>query len=364
VLLAQYLGSTTGTLRGRVTDAITGKPIRWANVTIAGTGHSSVTDESGAYVIGGVPDGTYRVVAIFPGYETAERRGVRIATGKVARVDLVIGEALLAVEATAITRSSSRGTFNVDAPPSLPPARAGSETEVVEAPALVPHLEAEITESAFAANLVIPKPVDLETGAEPKRSLVVREKLPGRFVLEAVPRLSDHVFVKGTLTNSLDAPLLPGAVDVYVESIPAGGAAAVSNFVGQDRLDGVASGEELTMHFGVDQNVKVEQELVSKEVLSKRNSKRTKVRYRYAIVAESFRRDPVELWIVDRVPVSVMKDIRVQGLEMTPEPDEMAEDGLVTWKLMIEPGQRREISTEYVVVYPSEFSAGVLGLEE
>jgi uncharacterized protein (TIGR02231 family) len=138
----------------------------------------------------------------------------------------------------------------------------------------------------------------------------------------------------------------------------------VSNFVGQDRLDGVATGEELTMYFGVDQNVKIEQKLESKVVLSRENSKKTKVRYRYSIAAESFRRESAELRIIDRVPVSAMRDIEIDDIEIDPEPAEISEDGIVTWELDIGPGQRREIMTEYVVEYPSDFSPGVLGLEE
>lgn len=241
--------------------------------------------------------------------------------------------------------------------------RASEVKDYVEPPS-IPHVGAELLGSEFAANLVIPKPIDLETGAEPRRSLVVRERIPGAFVLQAVPRLSEHVFVKGTLTNPLAIPLLPGAAEVYVETVPEGSGAKVSNFVGKDRIEAVAAGEEFEMYLGVDQNVKVEHVLKKKETLSKAKSKTAKVRYTYLISVESFRRGTTELWIADRVPVSTMREIKIENVKLVPEPAEQTEEGLLTWKLHMEPGETREISIEYVVEYPSHLSPVRLGLEE
>ena len=240
--------------------------------------------------------------------------------------------------------------------------RAGEVDYYVEP--TIPHVGAELLGSEFAANLVIPKPIDLETGAEPRRSLVVRERIPGRFVLQAVPRLSEHVFVKGTLTNPLAIPLLPGAAEVYVETVPAGSSTKVSNFVGTDRIEAVAAGEEFEMYLGVDQNVKVEHILKKKETISKAKSKTAKVRYTYLISVESFRRGTTELRIADRVPVSTMREVKIEDLEFVPEPTEQTDEGLLTWKLQMEHGESREISIEYVVEYPSHLSPAGLGLEE
>jgi uncharacterized protein (TIGR02231 family) len=210
---------------------------------------------------------------------------------------------------------------------------------------------------------VIPKPVELETGGEPRRSMVVRQRIAGEFVLHAVPRLSDHVFVRGAFHNPLEIPILPGTAEVYVETVPEGSASEVSDYVGREVLPAVASGEGFAMHLGVDQNTKVEQKR-EKEILSKLDSKKRKVEYRYVTSAESFRRSPAALWIVDRIPVSTMKDVKVDDVRIVPIPDERGEDGILTWKLSLEPGQRQEIVTEYVIEHPSGITAGSLGLEE
>jgi hypothetical protein len=375
-LIPLYVGGTTGSVRGRVTDASTGAPLPYADVLVVGTPRGGTADKDGVYAIAEVPAGTHTVQFSYMGYKTVRKSRVRVSVGRVARVDvalepmpLVVEEmavmadrAMIAVEPTSTSRTMAaqpgivhEGELHL---------RGGRSDETrYEVPA-VPHVEAEVLGSEFAANLVIPLPIDLETGAEPRRSLVVRKRIPGSFVLRAVPRLSEHVFVRGTLENPLDVPLLPGAAETYVETRPEGSNAKISNFVGKDRIDAVAPGEQFEMYLGIDQNVKVAHELAKKEVLSKASSKTTKVRYSYVITAESFRRGAAEIQIEDRVPVSVMREVKIDDLKIEPEPDELTEEGLATWRFKLNRGESREVSIAYVVEYPSHMSSESLGLEE
>ncbi|MCK4409812.1 MAG: mucoidy inhibitor MuiA family protein, partial [Candidatus Eisenbacteria sp.] len=342
----------------------------YANVSVRGTASGAVTNTDGVYVISDVTAGSYTLQVSYMGYRTAKKSRVRVSVGRVERVDFALEqEALMADEvkvsamrATTAEALATQPGVVLEGELHVRGGRAGEVDYYVEP--TIPHVGAELLGSEFAANLVIPKPIDLETGAEPRRSLVVRERIPGRFVLQAVPRLSEHVFVKGTLTNPLAIPLLPGAAEVYVETVPAGSSTKVSNFVGTDRIEAVAAGEEFEMYLGVDQNVKVEHILKKKETISKAKSKTAKVRYTYLISVESFRRGTTELRIADRVPVSTMREVKIEDLEFVPEPTEQTDEGLLTWKLQMEHGESREISIEYVVEYPSHLSPAGLGLEE
>ena len=369
-LLPLYVGGTTGTIRGRVTDASTGRSLPYANVSVLGTASGSISNVDGVYVISDVPAGSHTLQASYMGYRAAKKSRVRVSVGRVERVDFALDPAELMADEVKV-RAISTVREAVATQPGVVVegelhVRGGraSEVEYYVDPLAVLHVGAELLGSEFAANLVIPKPIDLETGAEPRRSLVVRERIPGRFILQAVPRLSEHVFVKGTLTNPLAIPLLPGAAEVYVETVPEGGSAKVSNFVGQDRMEAVAAGEEFEMYLGVDQNVKVEHIMKKKETISKAKSKTAKVRYTYLISVESFRRGTTELRIADRVPVSTMREVKIENLKFVPEPSEQTDEGLLTWELQMEHGEKREISIEYVVEYPSHMSPVSLGLEE
>ncbi len=369
-LIPLFVGGTTGAIRGRVTAASSGMALRFANVSVVGTASGSLTDADGVFAISDVPAGSHTVLVWYMGYRTARKSGVRVGVGRVSRVDFALEEEYIEAEDVQITATrrsvealATQPGVVVDGELHVRGGRASEVKAYVDAIS-VPHVEAELLGSEFAANLVIPKPIDLETGAEPRRSLVVTRRIPGRFVLQAVPRLSEHVFVKGTLENPLAIPLLPGAAEMYVETVPEGSNAKVSNFVGKDRIEAVGAGEEFEMYLGVDQNVKVEHALKKKETLSRESSKTTKVRYTYLITAESFRRGSADLRVSDRIPVSTMKEVKITDLTVVPEPDERSEDGLVSWLLRMDPGMKREISVEYVVEYPSHMSATSLGLEE
>jgi hypothetical protein len=118
------------------------------------------------------------------------------------------------------------------------------------------------------------------------------------------------------------------------------------------------------MHLGVDQNVKVDYELRSREVLSRAKSATARVRYDYVMTIESFKRESAEVWVLDRVPVTVMKDVKVDAIEIVPPPVRRDEDGLLAWQLTLAPGGRQELSVQYEVEYPASMTPRDLGLDE
>ncbi len=371
-LFPHMLGAVAGELSGRVTDATTGSPLAFANVSLVGTPYGGMTNRDGFYEVKGIKSGTYTVRVSFMGYESGTRMDVRILAGTGKRLDFslrpvtirgseVVVEAERPLSADVRALATQPGVVTRDGEIHVRGGRSSEVKHYVEDDR-AEYAEMAVAGSEFAANLVIAKPVDLESGAEPRRVLVAQRRIPGEFVREATPRLSDHVFVSGTLENPLDVPILKGNAEVYVVSRPAGGGPTVTNFVGKDFLEDVAPGEEFTMHLGADQSLTVEQE-VTRDVLSRSGDRKTKIRYTVTIAAESHRSEPVTLRVLDRVPVSMMKDVEVDDVEIEPEPGEWTDEGLLTWDLELGPGGSREIRIDYVVEFPSEFSAEAINLE-
>ncbi|HEU0077188.1 MAG TPA: carboxypeptidase-like regulatory domain-containing protein, partial [Longimicrobiaceae bacterium] len=92
----------TGTVRGRVVDAATRRPIPEAQVTIAGTARRAVTDAEGEFSLAGVPAGSLGVQAAKIGYAPATAR-VTLAAGGTAVADLSLGATALALEELVVT---------------------------------------------------------------------------------------------------------------------------------------------------------------------------------------------------------------------------------------------------------------------
>lgn len=371
----QYLGvlGQTGRIFGQVFDAGTGDPLPYANVALVGTKLGAMALTDGTYAITNVPVGTYTVKAMMMGYRSRQRGRVTIEPGKSALVNFELEGTVIAktqeivvdadVPEVEVKTSKARetlggGNIHVRGGRSGEVSRkfGSAAADIPPPPPPVPYLEAEVTSSEFAANLQIKKPVDFETGAEPKRSLVIRERFPGDFSLYAVPSLSEHVYIEGTFENMLDVPLLSGQSEVYIETRPKDTLNRVTNFVGKEMIEPVAAGEEFTIHLGIDQDFRVEYKLEKKEQLTKEGKKYKKIRYHYLITVESFKKDVAIVRLEDRLPVSLMKEIKVVDETIEPKPDKRDDDGVMGWKLPLAPGEKVEVRIAYTITFPGDWT--------
>lgn len=71
IALVKASNSTTATVRGVVTDLVTGNPISGASVTVLGTSLAATTGNDGSYQLANVPVGVATLVASAPGYAAA-----------------------------------------------------------------------------------------------------------------------------------------------------------------------------------------------------------------------------------------------------------------------------------------------------
>lgn len=375
-------------IAGRVIDARSGKPLAFANIAIVGARLGAMTQADGTYRIENVPVGAYEVKAMMMGYRPSTRRGVLVAAGRVVNAGFALEEATVGrtheVVAEAVALKSGivktgdelhvRGGRSRDVQMKLNELSvddalgdrvvgtssdvrqrvSGGSEEIDSSVEALPltYEEAAVASSDFSANLQIKTPLDLESGAEPKRALVVRDRLAGAVTRHAAPSVSEHVFLEGSFRNSLAVPLLPGVAEVYVESTPAGASNRVSTFVGREALGGVAPDQAFTVHLGVDQSVAVSRKLDRKEYLTKSGGKTSRIRYRYVIELESFRKDSCEVRIEDRVPVSASAEIKISDIEIVPPPAEQKESGIVTWKVALPPGGKRSLAIAYTIAFP------------
>jgi uncharacterized protein (TIGR02231 family) len=237
---------------------------------------------------------------------------------------------------------------------------AADRAELEEAPA--EQAVADISSSEFAANFRIPQSVDLESGGEPRRARILQDSFTGELSRYSAPRFSQNTYIKGEVENHLEAPLLKGTAEIYIETAPGGGP-RMSNFVGKERIGPVASGETFSIHLGIDQDIKVSHKLEKRERLTREGKGKKKIRYHYLITLESFKRDTVSVAVEDRVPVSTVKEISVDDVDLEPKPDERKEDGVVTWKLELVPGVKLKIRIAYTIVFPGDWPDHFVNLE-
>ncbi|UCG43067.1 MAG: mucoidy inhibitor MuiA family protein [candidate division WOR-3 bacterium] len=210
--------------------------------------------------------------------------------------------------------------------------------------------EVSAVETGISLQYVIPGRVSLKSG-EPAKKLMLREsELSAEYGYYTLPRSSAQAFLQGKLVNTTPFVLLEGSANTYVGD----------EYTGSTYLQSVAPGETTEVSFGVDERVKVSRELV-KSFRSKSGlfSKTEKDQLVYKTVVQNYHPKPIEIEIVEQVPVSQHKDISVKINSIEPkwlERDENA--GTYTWKPVLESGDKFEIEVDFTVSHPPLAGSG------
>lgn len=187
----------------------------------------------------------------------------------------------------------------------------------------------------------------IPTRAEsPRKVTAAVQKFPAALEYETAPRLAPQAFLRSKVSNGSDLPLLSGEMTVYLGQ----------DYAGAGVLPPVAPGEEFSFHAGVDEGIKVEVENVKADKGEKTLGKDRVLTTHYRMKLQNFRKDAVQLTVVDRVPVSRNEKVKVSTADLTPKPDEESqpEQGLYRWKVSLAPKEKKEITVKYKVTYPPD----------
>ncbi len=210
-----------------------------------------------------------------------------------------------------------------------------------------PEAEADVTtvETGISLQFVIPGRVNLKSGATAKKLPLHQATLPAKFDYYTLPRTSENSFLTASLQNNTDLIFLPGNARTYVGD----------EFTGTTALPSLAPQESIAIGFGVDERVKVKRELV-KTFKSRTGpfGRTERVQFVYRTTVTNYHPRPIKIKIVEQVPVSQQKEIRVTVTSITPGFSEHNEnEGTYTYYPELKPNERFEVNLEFQVEYPA-----------
>lgn len=108
---SSVFGAEKGSIKGKVIDKITKKPLLGANVIIQGTNMGGATDSLGYYIIENIPENIYILNYTYLGFESNSETEVRVTRGKTTFIrEIELAESLLSNKEVSIVSSS----FNED----------------------------------------------------------------------------------------------------------------------------------------------------------------------------------------------------------------------------------------------------------
>ena len=165
------------------------------------------------------------------------------------------------------------------------------------------------------------------------------------FFHSAVPKLRPEAFLAARTAPRLPYPLLAGECQLFMDD----------EFVAKSRIPTLAAGEEFVLHFGVDRQVLVKHEQIGgRRVAPVFLGRNRKLEHSYRISLENLHKTEISLELSDQLPVSRDSRLEIKSVELNPRPDGREENGLLSWKMKLAPGEKKEISISFSVEFPKD----------
>lgn len=198
-----------------------------------------------------------------------------------------------------------------------------------------------MTEGAVTAEFAIGLPQSIPADGKGHQVFIQSTDLPAQFRHFAVPKLDDDAFLLAAVTGWENLNLLPGTVNIFFEG----------TYVTRSHLNPSLTSDTLNFSLGRDPKI-----VIKREVLKDHNSQRTigvnrERTFGYEIVVRNTKNVPVNLRLLDQVPVSqdasvIVKVGEISGAEQNPNTGEL------TWNLVLQPNETKKLRLVYSVKYP------------
>lgn len=202
-----------------------------------------------------------------------------------------------------------------------------------------------LVEQGLSVQFVSQTPADIPGDGTPARIRIARSELRGSVKYRTVPKLQPFVFRVADLVNTAGYPLLAGPIDVFQKG----------QFMARYDVERVAAGERFQLSFGLVDRVKVKR-LILEEIERDKGILGSTRRHRYAyrFEIENYLATPEEIELAEHIPVSELDEVKVGFDGKTTAGYELkAADGIVTYKVRLNPGERRYVDLVYYVDAPA-----------
>lgn len=203
--------------------------------------------------------------------------------------------------------------------------------------------------SGFQVMFRIPGRVSVGASEGAKNLGISTATIAPDLTLRAVPVLDPTAFLEASFKQAEDAPLLPGRVAIYRDSV----------FVGRGQMSAASKDETVRLGFGADDNIKVERSVVKRNegsagliVTTSKTDERS-----FKTVVRNGHDFPIRIAIEDQLPVSENEDIQVEMLPATTPPTATNlrdKRGVLEWAFVAAPGEVKEIAFAWRVRWPKD----------
>jgi uncharacterized protein (TIGR02231 family) len=205
---------------------------------------------------------------------------------------------------------------------------------------------ANVEVQAFQAVYGIAGRTTVPDTGETKRVQIDEMALDPALVVRTVPKREEKAYLYAKINTSKGAPLLPGQVSLFRDAV----------FVGNGRLPLLAPEEEHELGFGVDDSIRVRHALAEEKRSETGIISTSKIDTRsYRISVKNQHERPIQVSVLDQVPVSQNTDITVEltGKSAPSRRDVDNKRGILAWDFKLDPAEERVIDFGYRATWPA-----------
>lgn len=232
-----------------------------------------------------------------------------------------------------------------------------SRDEIANAPALMEanasFAFSEVAQKGISIVYKITRPATIKSDGTEIKYPITSQVLNAKFEYSSYPRLKPFAYLGSRVTNSQDIQLLAGQVNLFLDG----------DYIGKSSIDNVGPGEEFNLYLGIDENVKVKREQISRKVddilIGNIKSPNRKTTITNKLTVENFKNKKITVHLFEAIPVSQDERIKVRTFDVSRKPTDVDwEDrkGVWRWEFPLKSKGKQEITYSFSVDHPRDIN--------
>ena len=201
--------------------------------------------------------------------------------------------------------------------------------------------KSSVQDDVTTTKFVIKKPYSIVSDGDITSIEINTFKLDATYVYFAAPIINENVFLTTTFDNWEQYNLLPGEASIYFKG----------TYAGKTTIDPYTTKKEMTVSLGIDQNITVTRKQ-NNNFKSKSFTGSNRILDRmYDLEIKNNKTVAIDIKLVDRIPISQQKEIKVADIE-TYDANYDTKKGLLLWEMNLKPQTTEKKSFSFQVKYP------------
>lgn len=201
----------------------------------------------------------------------------------------------------------------------------------------------QVSQNQINVEYVINQKQDIASDGKVNMLGLIDYELDTQYVYHSVPKLDESAFLLAKISNWGQYNLVSGEANLFFEGA----------YVGKSFINSAVTADELLLSMGRDNSIVIERKAIKEYTSSKFIGSKKKEQFGYEIIVKNKKSIPIEIEILDQIPISQDKKIEII-LDENGSANHTKEVGKLLWKLKIEAGQSKKERFVYTVKYPKK----------